>query len=147
MNGEAGREGRLDRGRSAAITAPFRLVVRRPRRGWVAGLLSGAIVVIVRLLAFVLALATLAGVTAALCWAGAGRIPIVVLVYGFLAVAGGGFALGRSGRLLTWSSRLPDRPARRPWEPGAGRIESSPRAQDDPVIAGPFGAAQQEECQ
>ena len=146
MNGEAGREGRLDRGRSAAITAPFRLPVRRPRRGWVAGLLGEAIVVVVRVLALAAALAALAGVTAALCWAGAGRIPIVVLVYGFLAVAGGGFALGRSGRLLTWSSRLPERPARRPWEPGAGPVRSGPQAQDDPVIAGPFGSARQEEC-
>jgi hypothetical protein len=143
----AGRtRGRGGRG-PAAIAAPFRPAVRRPRRGWVAGLLGEAVVVVVRLLALVLALIVLAGITAALWWAGDGRIPIVVLVYGFIGVAWGGFALGRSGRLLTWSFRRPEGPARRPWEPGTGHVRSGPRGRDDPVIAGPFGAAQQEECQ
>jgi hypothetical protein len=120
-------------------------VVRRPRDGWVTGLLDAGIVVILRLLTVAVALAALAGITAALWQAGQARMPLLVLVYGFVAVAGCGFALGRSGRLLTWSFWRPERTGPYPWEPRAGRARGVRASeQDDPVIVGPFGSAPQE---
>jgi hypothetical protein len=123
VTGATGREGEPDRGRSA-ITAPARLVVRRPRQGWVAGLLGGAITLIAKVLALVLALAALAGVTAVLWWAGEAQIPVVVLVYALIVVAVAGFALGRSGGLLTGRPRLPEGPRQLSWEPGMSRVQT-----------------------
>jgi hypothetical protein len=124
VNGEAGREDGLDREWPAAITAPVRVTVRRPPQGWIAGLLGGAITVIARLLALAVALAALAGVTAVLGWAGLAQIPVVVLIYALIAVAAGGFALGRSGRLLGGRLRLPEGPRQLTWEPGISRVET-----------------------
>jgi hypothetical protein len=77
--------------------------------------------VIARLLALALALAALAGITAALWWTGDAQIPVVILIYALIVVAGGGFALGRSGRLL---SRLPEGPRQLTWEPGLGHVQT-----------------------
>lgn len=139
MTGATGREDGLDRGRTA-ITAPARLVVRRPRKGWVAGLLGGAVTLITRLLAFALALAVLAGVTAVLWWAGLAQIPVVVLVYALIVVAVAGFALGRSGGLLGVRSWLPEGPRQLTWEPGSGRVQTGLMwEQDDPPVTQPAG--------
>jgi hypothetical protein len=139
VTGGTGREGELDRGRSA-ILAPARLVVRRPRRGWVAGLLGGAVTLIARLLAVTLALAVLAGVTAVLWWAGLAQIPVVVLVYALLMVAVAGFALGRSGGLLGQRSWLPEGPRQLTWEPGSGRVQTGlVWEQDEPSVTQPAG--------
>jgi hypothetical protein len=124
VNGGAGRERALDRGRPAAITAPTRLVVRRPRRGWVAGLLGGAVVLIAKVVALVVALTVLAGVTALLWWVGEAQIPVVVIIYGLIVAAGGGFALGRSGRLVGGRSWLPEGPRQLSWEPGISRVQT-----------------------
>jgi hypothetical protein len=113
-----------DRGWPAAITAPSKVVVRRPEHGWVAGLLGVGIMVIARLVTLAVALAALAGVTAALWWAGDARIPVVVLIYTLVTVAGGGFALGRSGRLLSGRPRLPRGPDELVWESGIGRVQT-----------------------
>jgi hypothetical protein len=124
VNGAAGREKGLDRGRPSAITAPTRLTVRRPQQGLVAGLLGGAVTVIARLLALAVALVALAGVTAVLWWAGLAQIPVVVLVYTLIVVAVAGFALGRSGGLRGGRSWLPEGPRQLTWEPGASRVEA-----------------------
>jgi hypothetical protein len=123
VNGATGREGGLDRSRSE-ITAPVRLTVRRPRQGWVAGLLGAAVTLAARLLVFVLTLAVLAGVTAVLWWAGLAQIPVVVLVYALVVVAVGGFAAGRSGRLLGGRSWLPEGPRQLTWQPGSSRVQT-----------------------
>jgi hypothetical protein len=126
--------------RRPAITAPRGLAIRRPRDGWVAGLLGAGVVVVLRLVAVAVALAALAGITAVLWQAGQGRVPLVVLFYGFVAVAWGGFALGRSGRLLTWSSGPPERPAGRPWEAREDRVQTGLIwEQDDLPVTQPAG--------
>jgi hypothetical protein len=137
VNGAAGRGGELDRGR-AVITGPARISVRRPGQGWVTGLLSGAIVLIARLLVLALALAVLAGVTAVLWWAGLAEIPVVVLIYALIVVAAVGFAAGRSGRLIGRRPRLPEGPRQLTWEPGISRVQTGVVwEQEDPAITGP----------
>jgi hypothetical protein len=123
VNGGAGREGGLDRRRSE-ITAPVRVTVRRPRQGWVAGLVGGAVTLVARLLVLTLALAVLAGVTAVLWWAGLAQIPVVVLIYALIVVAVGGFAAGRSGCLAGGRSWLPEGPRQLTWEPGGSRVQT-----------------------
>jgi len=115
--------GKARRSRSGAIEEPVRIIIRRPRHGWIAGLLSAGAKAVAVLMVTVVALAVLATVTAVLWRAGQARAPILVLVYGFLAVAGCGFALGRSGRRLGWR-RLPDGPDQLSWQPGIGRVQS-----------------------
>ena len=125
MSGLAGREaGPGRRGRHHdAITAPARLVIRRPRRGWVAGLLSAAMTAVAGLVAAGVALAVLAGVAAVLWRAGDARIPVLVLVCGSVVLAGGGFAFGHASRVLAWW-RLPEGPSRLAWPAGANRIQA-----------------------
>jgi hypothetical protein len=139
VNGAAGREGGLDRSRSE-ITAPVRVTVPRPRQSWVAGLLGGAVTLVARLLALTLALAVLAGVTAVLWWAGLAQIPVVVLIYALIVVAVGGFAAGRSGRVLGGRSWLPEGPRQLTWQPGSSRVETGlVWEQDDLPVTGPAG--------
>jgi hypothetical protein len=134
VTGGAGREGRLDRRRSE-ITAPVRVTVRRPRQGWVAGLVGGAVTLVARLLVLVFALAVLAGVTAVLWWAGLAQIPVVVLIYALIVVAVGGFAAGRSGPLAGGRSWLPEGPRQLTWEPGSGRVQTGlVWEQDEPPV-------------
>jgi hypothetical protein len=145
VNGTAGREGDLDRGR-AVIPGPTRITVCRPGQGWVAGLLSGAVVLIARLLVLALALTVLAGVTAVLWWAGLAEIPVVVLIYALIVVAAVGFAAGRSGRLIGTRPRLPERPRQLTWEPGISRVETGVVwEQDDPSVTGPAELPVEEE--
>ena len=80
--------GKARRGRSGAIEEPVRLVIRRPRYGWIVGLLIAGVKAAAVLMATVVALAVLAAVTAVLWRAGQARAPVLVLVYGSLAVAG-----------------------------------------------------------
>jgi hypothetical protein len=143
VNGGVGSAGGPDRGRPDAITAPFRVTVRRPERGWVASLLGGAIMVIARLLALAVVLAGLAGVTAALWWAGLAQIPVVILIYLLIAVAGGGFAAGRSGRLLSRRPRLPEGPRELTWEPGSSQVETGLVWEQDELSL-PWAAGQEE---
>jgi len=100
--------------------------MRRPRQGWVVGLLGAGILVIARLLAATVVVAVLAGVTAVLWWAGQAQVPVLVLIYGSVAVAGCGFAVGRWGRqlMLARRPRLPEGPSQIAWEPGVGRVET-----------------------
>lgn len=129
--------GKARRGRSGAIEEPVRLVIRRPRYGWIVGLLSAGVKAAAVLMATVVALAVLAAVTAVLWRAGQARAPVLILVYGYLAVAGCGFALGRSGRRLGWR-RLPDGPDQLSWQPGIGRVQSGlVWEQNDPAITSP----------
>jgi hypothetical protein len=134
VNGATGREGGLDRSRSE-ITAPVRVTVRRPRQGWVAGLVGGAVTLVARLLVFVLALAVLARVTAVLWWAGLAQIPVVVLIYALIVVAVGGFAAGRSGRLAGGRSWLPEGPRQVTWQPGRSRVQTGVVWEQDDVPA------------
>jgi hypothetical protein len=156
VNGGTGRERAVDRGRPTAITAPVRVTVRRPRQGWVAGLLGGAVVLIAKAAALVVALAVLAGVTAVLWWIGEAQIPVVIIIYGLVVAAGGGFALGRSGRLVGGRSWLPEGPRELSWEPGISRVQTGlVWEQEDLAVAElagqdelPFGsAAEQEDSQ
>jgi hypothetical protein len=89
------------------------------------------------LLVTIVALAVLAAVTAVLWQAGQARAPVLILVYGSLAVAGCGFALGRSGRRLCWR-RLSDGPDQLSWQPGIGRVQYGlVWEQNDPAITTP----------
>jgi hypothetical protein len=124
MNGMTGNVNGPDPSGPAVITAPSRVVIRRPRHGWVAGLLGAGIMMIARLVMLALTLVALAGVTAMLWWAGDAQIPVVVLIYALAAAAGGGFALGRSGPLLSQRPRLPRGPGQLTWEPGLGRVQT-----------------------
>lgn len=148
MNGAAAGQDGPGRGR-AAITSPTKITIRRPGQGWVAGLLGGAIVAVARLLALALALAALAGVTVVLWWAGLAEIPVVVLIYALIVVAGIGFAAGRSGRLIgrRWL-RLPEGPRQLTWEPGISPVQTGlVWEQDDLPGAGPAGSKHEENCQ
>ncbi len=141
MSRVAGRAaGPRRRGRHhEAITAPARLVIRRPRRGWVAGLLSAAMTAVAGLVAAGVALAVLAGVAAVLWRAGDARIPVLVLVCGSVALAGGGFAFGHASRVLAWW-RLPEGPSQLTWPSGAGRIQAGLVWEtEDPAITSPAG--------
>lgn len=139
-------EGRAARGRASALVEPVRVVIPRPRHGWIAGLLGGGIIVIARLLTAIVVLAVLTGVTVVLWWAGQARVPILVVIYGAVAVAGCGFAAGRSGRLLTLTRRpdLPRGPSQIVWEPGADRIETGLVWEHDDAATG--SSAEQEGC-
>jgi hypothetical protein len=129
-----------------ALVEPIRVVIPRPRRGWIVGLLSGGIFIIARLLTAIVVLAVLAGVTVALWCAGQARVPVLVVVYGAVAAAGCGFAAGRSGRLLTLARRphLPGGPSQLVWEPGFNRIETGLVWEHDNAVTG--GSAEQEGC-
>jgi hypothetical protein len=142
VTGATGREGGLDRGRSA-VTAPVRVTVRRPRQGWVADLLGGAVTLAARLLALTLALAVLAGVTGVLWWAGLAQIPVVILIYALIVVAVGGFAVGRSGRLLGGRPWLPEGPRQLTWQPGSSRVQTGLVWEQDDLPA--TGPAEQED--
>jgi len=90
-----------------------------------------------RLLAATVAVAVLAGITVALWWAGQARVPVLVLIYGSVAVAGCGFAAGRSGRMLMsarWP-RLPEGPGQLTWPPGVGRVPTGLVWEHDSVAA------------
>ena len=138
MNGAAGRAGGPSHRRRAAITAPARLVVRRPRRGWIAGLLGAGLKVVLWLLAATVTLAVLTGIMAALWWAGDAPIPIVVLVCWSVALAGGGFAVGRSSRVYARLPHLPEGPGQLTWPPGPGRVPTGlVWEQDAPAVADP----------
>jgi hypothetical protein len=123
MNGRAGREGETGpRRRPGAIAEPVRLVLFRPRAGWVAGLLGAGLVMIGGLLAVAVTLAVLAAVTVALWWMGEAQVPVVVLAYAFAILAGCGFAAGRANRAYGRRSRLPEGPSQVSWQPGSGRV-------------------------
>ena len=147
MTGQAGTAGR---GQRSALIAPARVAIRRPGHGWVAGLLGAGMKAVAMLVAVTVVLAMLAGVTVALWWVGQARIPVLVLVYGSVAVAGCGFALGRSGRLLTLARwpRLPEGPNQVTWPPGVGRVETGLIwEQDDPAIIAPAAPGDEENTQ
>jgi hypothetical protein len=132
-----GRHAGKARRRSGTIEEPVRLVIRRPRHGWIVGLLSAGVKAAAVLTVTVVALAVLAAVTAVLWRAGQARAPVLVLVYGSLAVAGCGFALGWSGRRLGWR-RLPAGPDQLSWQLGIGRVQSGlVWEQNDPAITSP----------
>jgi len=123
------------------------VVIRPPRHGWIAGLLGAGVKAAAVLVTVAVTLAVLAGVTAALWWAGVARVPVLVLVYGCVAVAGCGFALGRCGRLLGWRRQLPDEPGELAWQPGVGRIQTGlVWEQDDPAIVAPAEPSPRESC-
>jgi hypothetical protein len=135
-----GRPGRPERKRPGMFVEPVRVVIRRPRHGWIAGLLGAGVKAAAVLAAMAVALVVLVGVSVLLWRAGQARIPVLVLVYGSVAMAGCGFALGRSARLLAWWPRLPDGPGQLTWQPGVGRVETGlVWEQDDPAITGSAG--------
>jgi hypothetical protein len=79
-----------------------------------------------------------------LWWAGLAQIPVVVLVYALIVMAGGGFALGRTGRLRGERSWLPEGPRQLTWESGASRVETGVVWEQDDEL--PLGwAAEQED--
>jgi hypothetical protein len=126
VNGAADRAGEPFRRRPEGITAPHRVVVPRPQRGWIAGLLSAGIMALGGLLALATALAVLMGVTVALWWVGDARIPVVVLVYWSAALTGGAFAVGRADRGSARHRRpyLPEGPGQIVWQRGLGRVRT-----------------------
>jgi hypothetical protein len=139
MNGRAGHEGDMGpRRRTGAITEPARLVIFRPRAGWAAGLLGAGFVVIGGLLAVAVTLGVLAAVTVVLWWMGEAKIPVVVLAYAFVILAGCGFAAGRANRTYGRRSRLPEGPGQVSWQPGSGRVPTGLMWETaDPRAAGP----------
>ena len=119
MNGMTGGRGP----RRGGITAPPRVVIARPRDGWVLGLLGLGIKTLAGLVAAVMALAVLAGVTVVLWWAGEVTVPLVVLAYLSAVLPVCGFAVGCvfCGGLPRF---LPRGPEQVTWEPGAGRVRA-----------------------
>jgi hypothetical protein len=147
VTGRAAHADGPTRRRHAAITAPTRLVVRRPRCGWIAGLLGAGLKVVGWLLAATVMLAVLAGILAALWWAGNAQIPIVVLVWWSVALAGGGFALGRSSRVYARLPHLPEGPGQLTWPPGPGRVLTGlVWEQDAAAITSPAEPPGEEDC-
>jgi hypothetical protein len=147
VNGRAAPAAGPAHRRQAAITAPTRLVVRRSRRGWIVGLLGAGLKIVLWVLAATVTLAVLAGTIAALWWAGDAQIPIVVLVCWSVALAGGGFALGRSSRVYARLPHLPEGPDQLTWPPGPGRMPTGlVWEQDAAVITGPAEPGGGENC-
>lgn len=143
----AGRAAGPAHRRHAAITAPARLVVRRPRRGWIAGLLGAGLTVVAWLLAAAVTLAVLAGIMTALWWAGDAQVPVVVLVWWSVALAGGGFILGRSSRVYARLPHLPEGPGQLTLPSGPGRVETGlVWEQDAAAITGPAEPREEENC-
>jgi hypothetical protein len=147
VNGRAARAAGPAHRRHAAITAPTRLVIRRPRRGWIAGLLGAGLKVVAWLLAATVTLAVLAGIMAALWWAGDAQIPVVVLVWWSVALAGGGFALGQSSRVYARLLHPPEGPGQLTWPRGPSRVQSGlVWEQDAASITGPAEPREEENC-
>jgi hypothetical protein len=145
VNGAAGRADEPFRRRPEGIAAPFRVVIRRPQRGWMAGLLGAGIMALGGLLALATVLAVLAGVTVALWWVGDASIPVVVLVYWSAAMAGGAFAVGRAGRGSARRPFLPEGPSQIVWQRGLGRVRTGlVWERPDAAIASSSEAAGQE---
>ena len=128
-------------GRPGGITAPVRVVIDRPRDGWILGLASTGIKVLAGLAVVVMALAVLTVVTVVLWWAGEVSIPLVVLVYLLTALPTCAFVVGRASRTL-WMQILPRGPERVTWEPGSGQVGAGlVWEQDDATVAGVPAAA------
>lgn len=128
-------------GRPGGITDPARLVIDRPRDGWVLGLASTGLKALAGLAVVTVALIVLAGVTVVLWWAGEVSIPLVVLAYLLAALPACAFAVGRASRGV-WSQVLPKGPERFTWEPGSGWVAAGlVWEQDDATAAGMSGAA------
>jgi hypothetical protein len=96
------------------------------------------------LLAVTAGLAVLAGVTAVLWWAGQVRVPVLVLVYGPVAMAAGGFVVGRASRAHVRQLRLPQGPGQITWQPGAARVHTGLVWEKGPEAAG-YSASPPEE--
>ena len=144
-----GRAGEAVHRRRDALVEPVRVVIRRPRRGWIAGLLGAGVMAVAILAAVAVTLVVLAGVTAVLWRAGQARVPVLMLVYGAVAVAGCGFAAGRVGRLLSLARwpRLPEGPGQISWQPGVGRVPTGLLwEQDDPAITSQAGLPGEEQA-
>lgn len=123
-------------GRPGGITAPARLVIDRPRDGWILGLAGTGIKALAGLAAVTVALAVLGVVTVVLWWAGEVSIPLVVLAYLLVALPACGFAVGRASRAFL-PQVLPRGPERFTWEPGSRRVGAGlVWEQDDATVPG-----------
>jgi hypothetical protein len=128
--------------RPGGITAPPRLVIDRPRDGWILGLASTGIKALAGLAAVAVALAVLGVVTVVLWWAGVVSIPLVVLAYLLIVLPACGFAVGRAS-LVFLPQVLPRGPERFTWQPGSGRIGAGLVWEQDDTTAGAPGATSQ----
>lgn len=138
MNGMAGGRGL---GQPGGLTAPPRVVIDRPRDGWILGLAGAGIKALAGLVVVVVALAVLSVVTVVLWWAGEVSIPLVVLAYLLAGLPACAFAAGRASRGL-WPQVLPRGPERFTWQPGSGQVGAGlVWEQDDTTATGAPGAA------